>query len=139
MAKAKYTLTFLGTDIQYEDIKLVMVPEKPDVPRRFWVEFEGERARVMVSKDVVETMDDRIVFDITRYNEHEMPAALNTPIGSFPFTMYNVILGRPEAKKFYYIDEYQPSQLRLTHSKNFFPENFKHDSITGYELRKANV
>ena len=135
--KVKYELALLGTDIKFDDIKLVQVPEKPDTQRRFWIEFDGDRARLMVSQDVLGEIEESVTLNITRHNEVGMPSELVTPIGEMTFTMYNVIRAGRNCKKFYYIDEYYPGQLRLTHSENFFDRGFEHSEIKGYEIRKV--
>lgn len=134
--KPKYTLEFLGTGIKYEDIKLVEVPEPVGNHRRLWIEFEGERLRLMVSKDLLGEWTDSVSLIFSRSTELHIPSELNTAIGGIPFTMYNVFRSHPNSKKFYYIDEYRERQLRLMHTENFFPKGFDHTEITGYHITK---
>lgn len=138
--KVSYTLSFLGTDLKFEDIKVAFVPEKEQQQKRFWIEFEGGRPRLITSQVFMLDLDDAefVQATIVRPEEFELPHELHVADnGQYIFTMYNVIKGKPEDKQFYYIDEYYRGQLRLTHSAHFFPEGFEHTQIEGYELRKV--
>lgn len=137
--KAKYSLEFLGTDIKYEDIKLVIMPTVEGQESKFWLEFEGTRARLLVSKAIIgEFIDDQDTLTIKYARDGEaIGCELECAGGQFVMTKYITILGKPTAKQFYYLDEYQPHQLRLCHSEHFFPEGFEHNTVEGYEIRKV--
>lgn len=138
-AKVKYTLKFLGTDIVFEDIKVAFMPDVPGQEARFWIEFEGTRPRLVTTRGFVFDDVDTPVAKIHHPTEFEYHNELHVGDAQYICTMYNVIRGSATAKQFYYIDLYREGQLRLTHSQHFFPVDFEHTQIEGYELIKETA
>lgn len=137
-AKVKYTLKFLGTDIVFEDIKVAFMPDVPGQEARFWIEFEGTRPRLVTTRGFVFD-DEQTKATIYRPEDDEFPNELHVADAQYVYTAYNVIRGKPTAKQFYYLDMYYAGQVRLTHSQHFFPDNFAHAQIEGYELIKETA
>lgn len=131
--KVKYTLKLSGVGIQFDDVQVKLIDEKPGNERKFWLEPVGDKWRLLLSKDFIFTDEHD---DVATLNRDGTECTLISRYGGYQIDLYNVIKVGDLNKKFYCLDEYQPGKLRLTHTDNIFPEDFNHSLIDYIELIK---
>lgn len=130
-SKVSYTLKFAGVGIQFDDVQVKFIDEKPGNERKFWLEPVGDKWRLLMSKDFIFTDEHD---DVMTFNRDADQCVAISRFGGYQVDLYNVIKVGDLNKKFYYLDEYQPGKLRLTHTDNMFPTDFDHNQIEYIEL-----
>lgn len=129
-AKIVTSLEFVGTDIKFEDIQYVVVPDKDGTLAFMIIEQVGKRVRVIKTAGYLGDFEEGHRFDckIHRPDDLEAPNEIHTASGKVhKVTKYNVIKG----DSFNYIlDVMDDGDTRVIHSESFLG-NWKHTDIQG--------
>lgn len=138
-ARISTSLELAGTEIRFEDIRVVEVEPVEGIAKFLYLEPIGASWRLLKTKGFLFDIDGlhKSGFTFFRNDDPDQPNSVATQFGErLPVTIYNTIC-RPESTNLgYYIEDLADGSLRISHGATFLGV-YQHIDITGFEIRRV--